>query len=102
MLGHQNLVRGIDSSGVGGAVPDLEHTVDAGQEHNEYGPGHGLDHDWTPPSLNLVQRHDHQLPQRGLEQKQHNQRHFAEDHRVQELYHLLRLTPDPYLSELER
>lgn len=87
MLRHKDLVGGIKGSGLEGALLDLEDAVNAGHEHNEQSPAHRFDNHWAPPSLDPIQSHYHQLPQRRLEQQRHYQRHLGEDHRVEQLYH---------------
>lgn len=89
VLGHQHLVGGIGHAGLDRASLDLDHAVDAGHEYNEEGPGHGREHDRAPPALDPIQGYDHDLSQRGLEEKGQNECHFGQDHGVQELYHPL-------------
>lgn len=88
MLRHKDLVRGIEGASLEGALLDLEDAVNAGHEHNEQSPAHRFDNHWAPPSLDPIQSHYHQLPQRSLEQQRHYQRHLGEDCRVKQLYHL--------------
>lgn len=88
MLRHKDLVGGVKGAGLEGALLDLEDAVNAGHEHNEQSPAHRFDNHWAPPSLDPIQTHYHQLPQRRLEQQRHYQRHLGEDYCVEQLYHL--------------
>lgn len=83
VLGHENLIRGIDRAVVDPTSTDLGHAVDAGHEHHQNRSRHGLDHDGPTPALDPVQAHDHQLPQGGLEQHHQYQTHLREYHREQ-------------------
>lgn len=89
MLRHEDLIRGIGRAGLERSVMELGHAVDAGDEHHQDGPGHSREHDWAPPSLEPIQGHDHQLPQRGLEEEGQYQNHFGPDHGIEQLYHSL-------------
>lgn len=89
MLGHEDLVGGVEEAGLDGAPLDLHHAVQAGGEHDQQRDADRLHHDGAPAALDPIQGHDHQLPERGLEQEGQDQRHLGGDHGVQELYHLL-------------
>lgn len=62
VFGHEDLIRWVDSSGLDGALLDLDHTVDAGEEDSEDGGSHGLDHDRASPSLDTIQAQYHEFP----------------------------------------
>ena len=91
MLGHEDLIRWINSSLIDPTLPDLGHAVDAGQEHHKDGGTNGLDHDWPTTTLDAIQAHYHQLPQWGLEQQHQYQCHFRQYHREQQLLHCFSL-----------
>lgn len=57
MLGHKNLVGGIEGSSVDGAALDLEHAVKGGCKHHHESGGDGREDDGAPSSLDPIQRY---------------------------------------------
>lgn len=87
MSGHKNLIGGINETGFDSTVLDLRHTVNAGEKHDEDSGSDSLDHDGTPATLDPIQGHDDQLPQRGLKEEDHDESHLGEDDGEEELDH---------------
>lgn len=90
MTGHQHLIRGINNTVIDPTLLDLHHTVQTGDQHQQHGSGDGLDHERASTTLHPIQGHDHQLPQRSLEEEEHDERDLGENHRKQELKHFRR------------
>lgn len=83
MLGHKNLISGVNYAGLDGALLDLGHAVEAGRKHHHQCCNHGGDHDGSATSLDPIQGNDYQFPQRGLENKGQNQKHFEKNRSVE-------------------
>ncbi|GLT80652.1 hypothetical protein SLA2020_520810 [Shorea laevis] len=82
-LGHEDQVGGIDSTGLNGSALDLDHAVEAGDEDDGYGAGNSADDDGTLPSLDPIQSHDYELPERSFEEQGEDNTHLGQDHRIQ-------------------
>lgn len=87
MLGRENLIGWIKSSGINGSALDLEHTVDAREEDNENGGADGFDDDGATTALDAIEDHDYELTERRLEEEKQYEHHFGEDQGVKEVDH---------------
>lgn len=77
--GEEDLVGGID--GLDRTALDIDYVVDGDGHHGEEDPTDGLDDERSSASLEAVQPHDHQLPQRGPEEKDQNHQHGPQSRR---------------------
>ena len=83
MLGHEDLIGGVDHTGLYGAPLDLGHAVEAGSQHHHQCGTHRCDHYGATTSLDTIQGNDHELPQWGLEEEGQDQKHLAKDRSVE-------------------
>lgn len=89
VLGHKNLIGGVNNSTLlDPTLLNLQHAIHTRQQHHENGPCNGLHHQGSTTSLQPIQAHYHELPQRGLEQQQRYHRSLRKYHREQKLNHL--------------
>lgn len=87
MPGHEDLVGGTDDAVLDSACLDVGHAVEAGQEDGGDGGGDCLYYDRASAALDAIETGDGELPQRGLEEENQNQRGLAQDHRTEKAYH---------------
>lgn len=79
MLGHEDLVGGVDYTGLEGALLDLGHAVEAGgEDHHQCGADGGHD-DGAATALHAIQGNDDEFSERGFENEGENEKHFGEN-----------------------
>jgi len=83
VLGHENLVGGVEHTGLEGALLDLGHAVEAGRENHHQCGAHGGHHDGATAALDPIEGNDDEFSERGLENEGENQKHFAENSSVE-------------------
>lgn len=76
MPAEEDLVRGIE--GLHRTAMDFGNVVDGGRHHDEDDPGNGFRDEKGSVSLQAVQRHDREVPQRGIEEEDQDQHHFPQ------------------------
>lgn len=83
VLGHEDLVGGVDYAGLEGALLDLGHAVEARRENHHQCGAHGGNHHGTATALHTIEGNDDEFSQWGFEDERENQKHFGENRSVE-------------------
>ena len=87
VIGHKDLIRGINLTSLTHPILDLNHAIDARKKNNEDSSGDCLNNDWAFSALKTIQSDDHKLPQRSPEEESQNESHLGCDHSEEKLNH---------------
>ena len=79
VFGHENLVGGVEYTGLKGALLDLGHAVEAGRENHHQCGAHRGHHDGATATFNPIEGDDDEFSERSFENEGENQKHFAEN-----------------------
>lgn len=83
MLGKEDLIGGVEYTGLDGTFLDLRHAIETGSKHDNQRDTHSGDDDRATTSLDTIQGNDDKLPEWGFENEGQNQKHFAENRSVE-------------------